>query len=271
MGTPVHYVLPLVDAKTALQIAAMAVWLWPMILTGAVAIIRWKALRFRAAFLALGYLTCVGVSALIPRLGGYFFWIYVTGSTPLDSLFAATINEGLTAMVAGDFNGDGKLDLAVEVGVAGKPQQIRILLGNGDGTFQAPRVVLSNLTGFLGYPNLVVTDLNGDGVPDLLYNDNFEIGVLSGRGDGTFKNLGFLSGVTQGLAVGDFNSDGKVDLIIWDNVGSISCLRLGNGDGTFGPDQVVAVPLGSFSVNGDFDSNGLLDGGSTFGGIYLQQ
>ena len=174
---------------------------------------------------------------------------------------------GLTAMVAGDFNGDGKLDLAVEVGVAGKPQQIRILLGNGDGTFQVPRVVLSNLSGFLGYPNLVLTDLNGDGVPDLLYNQNSQMGVLIGRGDGTFKNLGFLSDLTGGLVVGDFNSDGNVDLLL---SSSSAVLRLGNGDGTFGADQSVNITLGNgLGLAADFNSDGLME--ASYGNIYLQQ
>ena len=176
---------------------------------------------------------------------------------------------GLDAMVVGDFNGDGKLDLAV-IAVGSQPSaQIHILLGNGDGTFQSPRTVVSSITGFIGHPPLVVADLNGDGIADLLYSDNSQMGVLIGRGDGTFQNLGILSDFTNGLAVGDFNEDGKVDLLFWSG-GLSTELRFGNGDGTFGPDQNYSLSLGNDVLPAaDFNNDGLLD--VTDGNIHLQQ
>ena len=101
MADPVHYVAPIVDPKTAMQVAAIALWLWPVLVTGTTAIVRWRALRFRIAFLVLGYLTCVGVSALIARLGGYFFWVYGVNSTPQDKIVVALVNESIGATVFG--------------------------------------------------------------------------------------------------------------------------------------------------------------------------
>ncbi len=174
---------------------------------------------------------------------------------------------GAFAVVAGDFNGDGKLDLAaIVVGISG-PYQARILLGNGDGTFQSPRTVLSDITG-VGHPPLVVTDLNGDGIADLLYIGS-TLGVLLGRGDGTFKDLGLLSDFVDGVAVGDLNGDGKVDLLIWSG-GLSTELRFGNGDGTFGPDQLYSWSLNNGMMpTSDFNNDGLLD--FTDGSAYLQQ
>ncbi len=174
--------------------------------------------------------------------------------------------SGPHLMLTGDFNGDGKLDLLVAVN-SGSNFQLRVLFGNGDGTFRSPRTVAS-FTGFNGFPPLVLTDLNGDGIPDLLYNDNSQMTVLIGRGDGTFKNLGALADLTDGLAVGDFNSDGNVDLLFWSG-GFNAFLRFGNGDGTFGPDQSLSLSLGAGTISADFNNDGLRDVAE--GNIYLQQ
>ena len=182
--------------------------------------------------------------------------------------FVKTGGHGIDGMVAGDFNGDGKLDLAAIV-VGSTSIQVRVLLGNGDGTFQPARTV-ATLTGSSGHPPLAVSDLNADGKPDLLYTDGVngnQTGSLIGRGDGTFRNLGLLTDVTDGFVVGDFNSDGKVDLLLSTASGT---LRLGNGDGTFGVGQNVNITLGNgLGLAADFNSDGLMD--TSYGNIYLQQ
>ena len=101
MADPVHYVAPIVDPKTAMQIAAVALWLWPVLVTATIAIVRWRALRFRIAFLVLGYLTCVGVSALVPSVGGYFFWVYGVHASPQDKIVVALVNESSGATLIG--------------------------------------------------------------------------------------------------------------------------------------------------------------------------
>ena len=101
MADPVHYVAPIVDPKTALQMAAVALWLWPVLVIGATAMVRWRALRFRFAFLVLGYLTCIGVSAFTRSVGGYFFWAYGVHAAPQDRIVVALVNESIGATLIG--------------------------------------------------------------------------------------------------------------------------------------------------------------------------
>src|ERR1035438_4809239 len=85
------------------------------------------------------------------------------------------------SVAVGDFNGDGKLDLAVDN--PGSPGTVSMLLGNGDGTFQAP----VNSAAGPGSHSLVVGDFNGDGKLDLAMGANGAVTVLLGNGDGTFQ------------------------------------------------------------------------------------
>ena len=143
-------------------------------------------------------------------------------------------------IVTGDFNGDGKLDLAV---VNATDSTVSILLGNGDGTFQ-PQVAFATGSG----PGaLAVGDFNGDGKLDLAIpfagqgNNVGGVSVLLGNGDGTFQTHVDYGTSTEPYAIltGDFNRDGKLDLVILDcsdsvNICTVSVsVLLGNGDGTF--------------------------------------
>src|SRR3989441_5867008 len=126
---------------------------------------------------------------------------------------AATFGVGThpQSVAVGDFNGDGKPDLAVAN--AGS-DTVSVLLGNGDGTFQAARTVAAGSSPI----SVAVADFNGDGKPDLAvanYGSN-TVSVLLGNGDGTFQtaqNFG-ASGSPAFVAVGDFNSDGMQDLAL---------------------------------------------------------
>ena len=175
--------------------------------------------------------------------------------------------------VVGDFDGDGKLDVLVDTALDG----LQLLLGNGDGTFQNPRTVVprrSNETGLgcgFGVP-FVVNDFNGDGKLDIAYCSGAyaQIGVVLGNGDGTFKKpFCYHAGTNYSawaFAVGDFNSDGKTDFIVWyftvPPYHPFFAILKGNGDGTFQHETTVKFPdtfeeLGI--VPGDFNSDGLLD------------
>jgi len=133
----------------------------------------------------------------------------------------------------GDFNGDGKLDIAAAVGGS---NLLVILLGDGDGTFTAATSPTSTLD---GPGSLAVADFNGDGFPDIavVNGGNDTLSILLSRGDGTFnaQSRSLPSGSSAWtLTTGDFNGDGKSDLAVTNALThSTVQILLGNGDGTF--------------------------------------
>src|SRR5262249_19721328 len=142
-----------------------------------------------------------------------------------------------TSAAVGDFNGDGKPDLAVTNVLS---NSVSVLLGNGDGSFQAAQNYAVG-----AFPtSAAVGGFNGDGKPDLavtnLHGDS--VSVLLGDGDGAFHSTQnyAVGAFPEPVAVGDFNGDGKLDLAVANSgtilspplPGSVSVLP-GNGDGSF--------------------------------------
>jgi hypothetical protein len=180
-----------------------------------------------------------------------------------------TVGFGPESVAVGDFNGDGKLDLAV---VNWSDDNVSILLGNGDGTF-TPASTPTVSVGSDPY-SLAVGDFNGDGKLDLAvvnFGDN-TVSILLGNGDGTFTPASTptvsVAEDPRAVAVGDFNGDGKLDLAVVNQCGNdpycgspgtVSIL-LGNGDGTFtaAPSPNVS-PYASWIAVGDFNGDGKLD------------
>ena len=177
-----------------------------------------------------------------------------------------------SSIAVGDVNGDGKLDLVVLANNGSNT--VSILLGNGDGTFQAA-TQQANAIG-AGPGSLALGDFNGDGKLDLVVaNDGSgaslgtsTVSILLGNGDGTFQPaLNFAAGSNPGpLAVGDFNGDGKLDLVMansGDGTGATTntvTVLLGNGDGTFQPALNLTVGTNPNSVAvADFNGDGKLD------------
>src|SRR6266705_4080724 len=184
-------------------------------------------------------------------------WAQTPLFNPQTEYVAATKN-GPSGIAVGDFNGDGKPDLAV---VNFGDWNVYLLLGNGDGTFQPAKSVFFS-PGFPWY--IAEGDFNGDGKLDLAvsnYGAN-SVSVLLGNGDGTFKApQTFPVGVHPALvAVGDFNGDGKPDLAVSSVGDNTVSVFLGNGDGTFLPALISAVGANPwyFAV-GDFNGDGILD------------
>jgi len=165
------------------------------------------------------------------------------------------------SVAVADFNGDGKLDLAVPVySEFTSNSDVNIFLGNGDGTFKAgPEFAVSGQN----VNNAAIADFNGDGKPDLAISlpDTGEIQVLLGNGDGSFTPMPAIpaSGVSV-VAAGDFNGDGNADLILVNTGPGTLTILLGNGDGTFATGATLPV-AGSPSavVAGDFNRDGKID------------
>jgi hypothetical protein len=149
-----------------------------------------------------------------------------------------------------DFNGDGVADLIV---TDNGFNLVYVLLGNGDGTFQAAVTYPSGLTG--STPGVVVGDFNLDGKADVALCNATGLTVLLGNGDGSLKAPSSIA-VGGSLAMGDFNADGKADLAVVTSTG-ISIL-IGNGDGTF--QNAVNYPSNAGSPTiGDFNGDGKAD------------
>lgn len=136
-----------------------------------------------------------------------------------------SLGQNLSAIVSGDFNGDGKLDLAVTDAVG---NAVFILLGNGDGTFQPPITIAVGNTPYA----IVAGDFNNDGRLDLAvanYGDN-TVTLLLGNGNGTFTEAsGSPYPVGKGpvaIATADFNGDGKLDLAVANGLGGTVSILL---------------------------------------------
>jgi len=215
-----------------------------------------------------------GIAVLLGRGDGTF-------NSPL---FSAPLSA--VALTVGDFNGDGNLDLAAVTNTCANADDVscndgfvNILLGNGDGTLQAP--VRYPFVGARSTP-IAAGDVNLDGKMDLVVSNNncgeFDcpmgsLSVLLGNGDGTFQtgtNYSAGNFGSSSVVIADFNADGKPDLVV-SNLGpcvSIPCgedslgLLLGNGDGTF---QSAAIISGGTTGDpimvaaADLDGDGKLD------------
>ena len=170
-----------------------------------------------------------------------------------------------TAVVVGDFNQDGKQDLAVlSASGPGSVGSVNVYLGNGDGTFQAPKnvPVAAIGSGPTASRLLATGDFNRDGVADLVATNAAlnQVAVLIGNGDGTFqKAVPYTVGnAPWNVVVGDINQDGFLDLAVASDATGSASILLGNGDGTFqtfipialGSSQVGSVALGDFNKDG---------------------
>jgi hypothetical protein len=208
------------------------------------------------------------VTVVNPGPGGgtsnvvYFAVGHPTSSVSLRTNSYTAGSGSLDSLAIGDFNGDGKADLAM---TDANGQNVSVLLSNGDGTFRPP------VTYATGIAEAVVTgDFNGDGKLDLAVaysngaNVSGGVAILLGNGDGTFRAaVNYGAGLEPGaIAVGDFNGDGKLDVVVANYAGGDISVLLGNGDGTFKPAVTYSTGSGSLPLSlavGDFNHDGKLD------------
>jgi len=153
-------------------------------------------------------------ATLSSSLGGSLTHSSTAPSPPPGFNFRPALPAGFipTAVVTGDFNGDGHVDWAV---ANGGDSNIWIYLGKGDGTAQLPTII--PLKG-LSPTALAAADMNHDGKLDLIVAeaDSGSVGLLLGNGDGTFgpEREFYVLGVPESLAVADFDGDGYLDVVV---------------------------------------------------------
>jgi hypothetical protein len=190
------------------------------------------------------------------------------GDGTFKPFIATTAGPQGGGIAIGDFNGDGKLDVAI---ADNEPPSlgVDIMLGNGDGTFQAP---VSYATA--DNPRMVVVaDFNGDKKLDLatVNSQSATVSVLLGNGDGTFQTHQDLSTAKIGgcisLAAADLRNDGNVDIIAGCQSAGEIAVFLSNGNGTFKPEKSYVVPDGVDDiVVADVNGDGKIDVATTNGG-----
>lgn len=183
--------------------------------------------------------------------------------------------QGARSIAAGDVNGDGMMDV-VTVSDCNPTDcsygTLTIMLGNGDGTFTAGASYPVN-GAVVGANTITTGDLNGDGHQDIIIglgcdfsNSGCSTGavlVFLGNGDGTFqspKRYPTIGNAALPVVIGDFNKDGKPDVLL---VGTgVLVFFPGNGDGTLGNSSETSLPAGFGGAGlaaADFNSDGNLD------------
>ena len=192
---------------------------------------------------------------------------------PLEPLAIVNLAQEVSTPVAGDFNGDGKLDVIFFYGAPGVAYLL-FLPGNGDGTFASGQA--EQLLPAISVESVVVADFNGDGKLDFAANTGT---IFFGNGDGTFyvSQQFLLAGdplLDNQVSLGNFNNDGIPDLLFCaaDAVAPIT-VALGQADGHFSPPVGLQYPQldPASCAMADFNGDGNLDvvGVDTVGDIGL--
>jgi len=173
--------------------------------------------------------------------------------------------QHLTAQLSiEDFDSDGRLDI-LTVGIFNggfTTPNVSLLCGNGDGTFEQAVQLTDFDNSLLGISSSLITpDLNGDGNPDIVVGDGgFPTAAAAlSNGDGTFQTPFQVApgGEVFGIAAGDFDADGAIDLAFTNKFDDQVTVRFGDGDGGFGLSRSVASSDSPFwIVAEDFDGDG---------------
>jgi hypothetical protein len=219
-----------------------------------------------------------------PRVILYRSEAYSSFSNPTETSYVQLIT---------DLNHDGYPDLifiaqtpTIDQTLSTYVSTIQVALGKGDGTFSAPTdvagpdIMIQSFTDVVP-ASIAVADMNGDGIPDIialgasasLYDT--QVAIALGNGDGTFKAPILTNYTTQylnneqGIAIADFNGDGKLDVALTDPYDPTgSGISLGNGDGTLQTWAANGIVLPNLAINlnisgvayaGDLNGDGRAD------------
>jgi adhesin/invasin len=171
-------------------------------------------------------------------------------------------DQSPSAVVLGDFNRDGVLDVAT-LGESG----VWLFLGKGGGVFGVPLLLPIAQSGNASF-SLGSGDVNADGKLDLVASTQAGFTVILGNGDGTFVSGPSASdtfqGLSSGMSVGDFNRDGRLDVVVVSSLYPYVLVYLSSGDGTFATPAKVSLPgninVAIGDVNGDHIADLVSDG-----------
>jgi VCBS repeat-containing protein len=178
---------------------------------------------------------------------------------------SAAISGGIQpySVASGDFDGDGKLDLAIANRVS---NDVVIRRGDGDGMFTTAIPLFYSVGNFPS--SIAVGDFNHDGKLDFVTGNSSSntVSIYLGNGDGTFTPAGTptltVGTFPNSVSLGDFDGDGNLDISVANVNSSTVSIRLGNGDGTFTSPATPEFSVGSLPqgvVVGDFNGDGRPD------------
>lgn len=171
-----------------------------------------------------------------------------------------TLSSSPEFIVSGDFNADGKADLATCNSGAPDRNKVNVLFGNGNGTFQPISVYTVGTN-----PTFMTTgDLNLDGKLDLAVSstDDNKVSVLLNNGSGVFQAASHytVGSHPNAIAPFDFNLDGKTDLAVTNGESKTFSVLLNNGEGTFRNPLSFTVGQGPIGIAvGDFNFDNKAD------------
>lgn len=213
--------------------------------------------------IALGDLTGDGkLDAVVGHLAGNGFTVFTNTAGVLGAPSNQVLNSfaNITSVALTDLNGDSKLDAVI---VGATTNNLGVLIGNGAAKFAAPTTF--NMPG--GPNRLALGDFNNDKKLDVV-TANVGAGTVSvrlGDGNGGFGGAAPSSSVAAGttptaVSVGDFDSDGNVDLVVSNSGSNTFSALIGKGDGTFGAAKSFPTNASPGSiVSADYSGDGLLD------------